>query len=614
MGPAGAAPGRVLARRYRLVRPLARGGMAEVWEGRDEVLGRAVAVKVLQSHLSGDAVFVERFRREAVTAAAVSSPSIVATYDAGLDDGTAYIVMELVDGRTLRQLLDGSGALDVGLAVEIAAQIADALGRAHRAGLVHRDVKPANVLVCDDEDGGVRAKVTDFGIAKARAGLGADLTQTGTVLGTPKYLSPEQIQGRHEVDERADLYSLGIVLFEMLTGQVPFAGPADMTIALAHLHDPAPRVRSLRPSVPAALDDLVARLLAKTPEERPASASEVRRALLAARPGGIPVELPDSTRVADPTPAAAARGGRRPVAAGPFGPGGGPTGAPWSGTGEPGTADTAADRRAPRWAADGAGAGRTRVEPDRRTGRGARPDRRPGNPATGGRAAQGRTASSRTVSGQAVSGQAVSGRTGTSPSRAAPPRARRRRRFRTTGAAVAAVVVAAFVVGGLLVAGSTPPARRSGSATVAIRGVRVYLDVSGRSPDHPGETHLTFDGNPRTSWWTDAYLGPDKAHFGGLYDGEGLAIHLARSARLQRLTVTSSTRGWAASTYVSTHGVAMSAPLADWGQVVSTRHNLQGSASFDLRGRSGDWVLLWLTDLGPAGLANVAELQIRASA
>ncbi|MST32459.1 protein kinase, partial [Acidimicrobiaceae bacterium USS-CC1] len=269
--------------------------MAEVWEGRDEVLGRAVAVKVLQSHLSGDAVFVERFRREAVTAAAVSSPSIVATYDAGLDDGTAYIVMELVDGRTLRQLLDGSGALDVGLAVEIAAQIADALGRAHRAGLVHRDVKPANVLVCDDEDGGVRAKVTDFGIAKARAGLGADLTQTGTVLGTPKYLSPEQIQGRHEVDERADLYSLGIVLFEMLTGQVPFTGPADMTIALAHLHDPAPRVRSLRPAVPAALDDLVARLLAKTPEERPASASEVRRALLAAPPAGVHAALADTT-------------------------------------------------------------------------------------------------------------------------------------------------------------------------------------------------------------------------------------------------------------------------------------------------------------------------------
>ena len=202
LGTIGPAPGRLLAGRYRLVSPIARGGMAEVWEGRDEVLGRAVAVKVLRSHLSGDATFIERFRREAVTAARLSTPGIVATYDTGLDAGTAYIVMELVTGRTLRQLLDGAGPLDVGLATAIAAQIAGALAHAHHAGLVHRDVKPANVLVCDDEVSGVRVKVTDFGIAKARAGIGTDLTQTGTVLGTPKYLSPEQVQGRDDIDQR----------------------------------------------------------------------------------------------------------------------------------------------------------------------------------------------------------------------------------------------------------------------------------------------------------------------------------------------------------------------------------------------------------------------------
>ena len=515
--------------------------MAEVWEGRDEVLGRAIAVKVLQSHLSGDAVFVERFRREAITAAAVSSPSIVATYDAGLDDGTAYIVMELVAGRTLRQLLDGSGPLEVGLVVEIGAQIAEALGRAHRAGLVHRDVKPANVLVCEDE-GAVRVKVTDFGIAKARAGLGADLTQTGTVLGTPKYLSPEQIQGRPDVDGRSDLYSLGVVMFEALTGRVPFTGRSDMTVALSHLHDPPPRVRSIRPAVPAALDELVTALLSKDPGDRPATATEVRDALLA------------GDRVGHRAP-------ERPERAG---------------TGRVGALAGAGMRDA----AEPTVPGRRLVSPGS-TG--------PGSDSPSDREARTR-----------------------GPGRGSPRRHRRRRLG--AGSVVGVVALAAVVVGGLLLVGSRPAKRSaSGAPDVGIRTVQVYLEVTGDPPDDPQGARLTFDGNPRTSWWTDRYLGPDKAHFGGLYSGEGLEIHLDRSARLRRLVVTSSTRGWAASTYVGDHQVPSGSPLSAWGRPTSSRSGLRGAASFSLGGRRGDWVLLWLTDLGPAGRANVAELRVLAS-
>src|SRR3984957_10826275 len=184
--------------------------MAEVWEGQDAILRRAVAIKILLTHLATDATFVERFRREAVTAARVAHPCVVATYDAGVDAGTAYIVMELVQGQTLRQLLTASAPLDIGLAVAITLQIADALTDAHRAGLVHRDIKPGNILLCDDGNGALRVKVTDFGIAKVGAEIGADLTQVGTILGTPKYLSPEQVEGRLDPDARSDLYALGV--------------------------------------------------------------------------------------------------------------------------------------------------------------------------------------------------------------------------------------------------------------------------------------------------------------------------------------------------------------------------------------------------------------------
>jgi serine/threonine-protein kinase len=265
-------PGRVLGGRYRLVQPIARGGMATVWLADDPVLSRRVAVKILKEDLAADDATRTRFRHEAVSAARLSHPCIVSTYDTGDDAGTAYIVMELVEGPTLRHLIQDTGGLPVRDVVRLGTQVADALDAAHRAGLVHRDVKPANVLV--PPRGPV--KVTDFGIAKA-AGVD-DLTRTGTVMGTARYLAPEQVNGR-PTDARTDVYALGLLLFESLTGHPPFGGDTDVATAMARLTTSAPAVRAERPDVPPALDDVIHRCLARNPEQRFETAAEVRDAL-----------------------------------------------------------------------------------------------------------------------------------------------------------------------------------------------------------------------------------------------------------------------------------------------------------------------------------------------
>lgn len=270
----GALDGHVLAGRYRLGPRIATGGMAEVRRGTDLTLGREVAVKVLHPHLAADPVTVERFRREAVAAAALNHPSIVAVYDTCSDDGVEAIVMELVRGVTLRRILDERGALDPADAVDVAAGVAEALQVAHEAGVVHRDVKPANVLLCDDR----RVKVADFGIATAFAD--ADLTGDGWV-GTAKYLAPEQVRG-DRVDPRADLYALGVVLYECLTGRAPFEGDTEAATALARLQRAPLRPRQIRPALPRDLDELVARTLAREPDDRPPTAAALRAELLAA--------------------------------------------------------------------------------------------------------------------------------------------------------------------------------------------------------------------------------------------------------------------------------------------------------------------------------------------
>jgi hypothetical protein len=250
--------------------------MATVWVAEDPLLSRRVAVKLLLPQLAVDDALRVRFRNEAIAAAKLTHPGIVATYDTGDDDGTAYIVMELVEGKTLRRLIDEQGRLAVRDAVDISSQVADALEHAHRQGLVHRDIKPANVLVQPDG----RVKVTDFGIAKAAGG--DDLTRTGTVVGTARYLAPEQVNG-HPVDGRADVYALGLILYEMLAGRAPFGGDNDMATAVARLTNAPEPIRTVRPEIPRPLEDVVARSLARDPDYRYQSAQAFKDALA---PGG----------------------------------------------------------------------------------------------------------------------------------------------------------------------------------------------------------------------------------------------------------------------------------------------------------------------------------------
>ena len=236
--------GEVIAGRYELEELVGTGGMSSVFRARDRLLERRVALKVLHEHYTDDEGYVERFRREARVVAQLSHPNIVTVIDRGEDEGRQFIVFELVEGRTLKDLLEEEGRLPVRPALEIALQVARGLAFAHEHGLVHRDVKPQNVIL----NGDGRAKVTDFGIARSRDIQG--VTQTGMVLGTSNYVAPEQAQGG-KVDRATDVYSLGVVLFELLTGEVPFPGESFVAVAMRHVSEPPPSVLERRPDVPA---------------------------------------------------------------------------------------------------------------------------------------------------------------------------------------------------------------------------------------------------------------------------------------------------------------------------------------------------------------------------
>jgi eukaryotic-like serine/threonine-protein kinase len=253
--------------RYRIVRKLGSGGMADVYLAEDEELGRRIAIKILNDRHANDESFVERFRREAKNAAGLSHPNIVSIYDRGEAEGTYYIAMEYLDGRSLKELVVARGPLPISDAIDATRQVLAALRFAHRKGIVHRDIKPHNVMA--DADG--RLKVTDFGIA--RAGV-SQMTEAGSIIGTAQYLSPEQARGT-AVDQRSDLYSVGVVLYEMLTGTTPFSGESPVEIAMKHLSDP-PRPPSVeRPDIPPDLDMIVLRALAKNPDDRFQTADEM---------------------------------------------------------------------------------------------------------------------------------------------------------------------------------------------------------------------------------------------------------------------------------------------------------------------------------------------------
>lgn len=279
-------PNRVLSDRYALVSHLARGGMADVWIAEDRLLGRQVAVKILHGQYATSEAFVERFRREAQAAANLSHANIVAVYDWGQDDDTYFMVMELVQGRNLRDVLRSEGALLPRRVAEIGAEVCVAVSVAHNQGLVHRDIKPANVLLTSD--GAV--KVADFGIARAWDDSD-NLTKTGAVIGTATYFSPEQAQG-HTADARSDIYSVGVVMYELLTGQPPFSGESPVAVAYQHVQQNPEPLSKLNPNVPPGLEAIVLKAMAKEPNDRYQSAAEMVEDIDRLLAGQVPLASP----------------------------------------------------------------------------------------------------------------------------------------------------------------------------------------------------------------------------------------------------------------------------------------------------------------------------------
>jgi eukaryotic-like serine/threonine-protein kinase len=284
--------------RYRIVGPLGAGGMAEVYLAHDDVLDRSVALKVMSGRYAADEEFVERFKREAQSAAALSHPNIVSIYDRGeAEDGTYYIAMEYLPGGTLKDRILKRGALAPRTAAAVALQIAEALRAAHAAGVVHRDIKPHNVLVTDTGD----IKVGDFGIA--RAATSSTMTRTGSILGTAHYISPEQAMGE-PVGQGSDLYSLGVVLYEMLTGTLPYDAETSIGIAMKHVNGHLVPPRELNPEVPEGINAVTTKLLAKSPEERYADADELIEDLERVIEGFEPAAAKTTRVTTRPTPAA----------------------------------------------------------------------------------------------------------------------------------------------------------------------------------------------------------------------------------------------------------------------------------------------------------------------
>lgn len=301
--------GEVISDRYRVTERIGTGGMADVYKGQDSVLNRPVAIKVLHKQFAREENFVARFRQEAQAAANLNHPNIVNVYDWGQQDGTNFIVMEYLAGENLKQILQEEGPLPPSRAASIASDVLAALAFAHRKGVVHRDIKPHNIVI--DPEGDV--KVTDFGIARAVGG--SSLTQTGSVLGTAQYISPEQAQG-HEVSANSDVYSMGIVLFELLTGQVPFEGDNPVAVALKHVHEVPPKPRSINSKIPKALENVILKALAKHPSRRYRGAPEMKEDLSRFLKG-LPVDTPPPDEASAATQVMQAVGAPRQVSHAP---------------------------------------------------------------------------------------------------------------------------------------------------------------------------------------------------------------------------------------------------------------------------------------------------------
>jgi eukaryotic-like serine/threonine-protein kinase len=481
-------PGDLIADRYELEELVGTGGMSSVFRARDTQLDRRVAIKILHEHYAADPEYLERFRSEARAVARLSHPNIVTVIDRGDDGGRQYIVFEHVDGENLKELVLRSGRLPVRRAVELALAVADGLAFAHDHGLVHRDVKPQNVLLSGEGE----VKVTDFGIARS---LHVDhgVTQTGTVLGTGEYLAPEQASGK-AVSPATDVYSLGVVLWELLAGDVPFVGENFVAVALRHVNEPPPSLRERRPDVSPRLEAAVDRALAKDPGRRfpsmAAFAGELQACL--AEPGSealpAPVEDAELTVVSPPS---------RP---------------------------------------------RTRA-------RGSRSQRRP--------------------LAWALLALVVA------------------------GAAFAAVVL----LGGASHHGVSGGGSSSGTA-VRLHGIGDTYSGPGHPDSHADSASMATDGSASTFWMTQSYA---SQVFGGYLTGLGLVLDAGSSTKLGQVTVTTPTPGFTAAIEV---GDSQSGPFS-----ADSRSQVVGAkTTFTLDGKSGQYYVVWITQLPPSDRAEISEV------
>jgi serine/threonine-protein kinase len=481
--------GEVIADRYELEELVGAGGMSSVYRARDLLLERNVALKVLHPHYGDDEEYVERFRREARAVAQLSHPHIVTVIDRGEDDGQQYIVFEYVDGENLKQLVERSGPLPLRRVIDLGIAIADALAFAHERGLIHRDVKPQNVLLTPDGD----AKVTDFGIARS-LDVKHGVTQTGTVLGTSNYLSPEQASGR-VTSPATDVYSLGVVLYELLTAEVPFPGDNFVAVAMKHINEPPPDLLERRPDAPLRLVAAIECALEKDPARRFQTMDDFARELRLCRQ-----ELD---------------------------------------------------------------------EPD----------------------------SARTIV------------TGVPVVRSSEPRRARGRRSRVPLYALLVLVALAAIVGGVLALGGskgnetqtqTGTTVAGGGGKVALSGVIGY-DPGGSGGEHDTKAPLATDGNLTTYWDTEHYA---SASFGGLKDGVGLVLDAGSPHKLASVTVKTDTPGFTAQIH---SGSAVGGPFVQDSSVRS----VTSSTTFPLRGRTGRYYVVWITNLGPASSVHLNEVSAR---
>lgn len=567
-----ASPPVVLAQRYRLDRRLAQGGMAEVWVATDLSLTRQVAVKLLKPSLAADPVVAERFRREAIAVAQLNHPNIVSVYDAiedvSGDRRRQAVVMELVSGKSLRQLLDEQRRLSPMLTIHIGTGVAAALDCAHRAHLVHRDVKPGNILVTPDG----KVLLTDFGIAKG-IDDGDDLTSPNIMMGTAKYLSPEQVRGSR-LDGRADIYSLGLVLYECLAGRVPFLGETDADTALARLNRDPTDLARLRSTLPEGLAAAIHRMLARRPDDRYASGAEVRDELqrIARQPS------PDLTE------GAGSRGFTPPTATRP--PASRPT---------PARPTPPPPQRAPAGRHD---APRPNVRPanGRPAPTPAAGTRRHRTPPGGGTPRPGRPAGPARVADR-------------TPPRAERPASRPNRRYEhrsgPTLVIVGALLVTALAVGSVLwstlrsggnpldpavtaapsllpISPSAPP------AAPTIAAIRTY-DPEGDGEERDDLLPLLTDGDPATAWTTVCYAD----RFLGSKDGVGVVVDLgsavSASLRVTVLSAPSQVRVYAANG-------ELPSGFADWGSPVANFDDTS-AAVVDVV-TTGRWILVAFAELG----------------